>query len=475
MNLIGQFLQTAEAAADRTAIVLGNGQKISFGALAERSAGLARHWQRAGISRGDRVLIAMPVGPDLYAAIAGLWRIGATIIFPEPALGLRGLAHALELAKPKAFLASGYYRLLRYVVPGLLRIESCLNMEEDSGTGEHLCEVPVDHPALLSFTSGSTGQPKCIVRSHGFLAAQDACVRELIAPNTEFERDLVAFPVFVIANLGQGVTSVLPNWKLSRHDRVAPDSVAQLIRSCKVTRALVPPSICEKLTETTECPSLNTIFTGGGPAFPDLLERLAARYPDTDVVSVYGSTEAEPISHIHVKEISASQWQAMRSGKGLLAGRPVRQISVKLRDDEIVVTGDHVNKGYLNGSGDAENKIKEGDTIWHRTGDAGTVDDEGDLWLWGRHSAKAGNLYPFQAEVAARSWPGAKDVALVPNSDPPLMAVSGRESKPGVWQSNGEQLGINVLNVNTIPLDRRHHSKVDYQALRKLAGKTPMA
>ena len=56
------------------------------------------------------------------------------------------------------------------------------------------------------------------MRSHGFLAAQNACVRELIAPQREDETDLVAFPVFVIANLAQGVTSVLPNWKLSRHD-----------------------------------------------------------------------------------------------------------------------------------------------------------------------------------------------------------------------------------------------------------------
>ena len=74
----------------------------------------------------------------------------------------------------------------------------------ERASADPIADVAADHPALISFTSGSTGQPKGIVRSHGFLAAQNACVRELIAPQREDETDLVAFPVFVIANLGAG-------------------------------------------------------------------------------------------------------------------------------------------------------------------------------------------------------------------------------------------------------------------------------
>ena len=74
-----------------------------------------------------------------------------------------------------------------------------LSVDEEHSNADPVADVAADHPALISFTSGSTGAPKGIVRSHGFLAAQDACVRELIAPRRRDETDLVAF-----ARHGQG-------------------------------------------------------------------------------------------------------------------------------------------------------------------------------------------------------------------------------------------------------------------------------
>jgi acyl-coenzyme A synthetase/AMP-(fatty) acid ligase len=216
MNLISTFLDTAQARGSATAIVSGQGEAVNFSDLARWSALLAEAWRAKGIGEGDRVLVARPVDIALYAAIAGLWRIGATIVFPEPAMGFSGLRQAIAIAQPKAFLATGAYRLLK-LLPQLWGVRS-LGMDRGSSTADPVADVAPDHPALISSTSGSTGSPKGIVRSHGFLAAQDACVRELIAPQREGEVDLVAFPVFVIANLAQGVTSVLPNWKLSRHE-----------------------------------------------------------------------------------------------------------------------------------------------------------------------------------------------------------------------------------------------------------------
>jgi acyl-coenzyme A synthetase/AMP-(fatty) acid ligase len=114
MNLLSGFLDNAAVWSSRTAIVEGGGARISYGALAQRSAELAGAWRAAGVGPGDRVLIAMPIGVDLYAGIAALWRIGATIVFPEPALGLAGLKHAARVTQPKAILTSGLYRLLPF-------------------------------------------------------------------------------------------------------------------------------------------------------------------------------------------------------------------------------------------------------------------------------------------------------------------------------------------------------------------------
>jgi long-subunit acyl-CoA synthetase (AMP-forming) len=185
---------------------------------------------------------------------------------------------------------------------------------------------------------------------------------------------------------------------------------------------------------------------------------------------VYGSTEAEPIAHQRFDEISAADWTLMREGGGLLAGKPIPQIRMTLIDDEIVVTGDHVNKAYLDRAADAETKLDRDGEIWHRTGDAGRIDDQGRLWLLGRKSARAGRFFPFEVETAARLWPGVRQVALIPGTNPPVLAIAGDAAKRTLWAARAEALGgLNVMTLDAIPLDRRHRSKVDYAELKRLA------
>ncbi|MDB5506830.1 MAG: hypothetical protein JWR75_1468 [Devosia sp.] len=472
MNLIAGFLETAERHGSRTAIIAGNGETISFADLARRSGALAQGWHRAGLRQGDRVLVAMSVGIDLYASIAALWRVGATIVFPEPALGLAGLRHAVRLTRPRALLTSGAYGLIRLVLPELWGVGLHLGLDTGS-PGDLLTASTPDHPALISFTSGSTGKPKAIVRSHGFLAAQDAALDPLIAPEREDEVDLVAFPVFVLANLARGTTSALPNWSLRDPGSADIGSILRLLEKHRVTRALVPPSIGDVLARAPALP-LQTVLTGGGPVFPDLLRRLQRVMPKSgDTISVYGSTEAEPIAWQRASDISPSQWQAMEAGSGLLAGRPIGAVKVRLISDEIVVTGDHVNKSYLGGQGDADNKIALEGAIWHRTGDAGRLDGEGLLWLKGRLSGLCSGVYPFEVEVPARLWPGVDRTALVSIDGRPVLAIEGDEAQLGAWKEAGSGICVDaVVRVEHMPMDRRHQSKIDHSTLRKVMRRT---
>ncbi|POR53333.1 AMP-binding protein [Bosea psychrotolerans] len=472
MNLLEPFLRNAEQHGDRSAIVAGNGERTSFADLIGASSALASTWRRAGIGRGDRVLIAMPLGPSLYAGLAALWRIGAVAVLPEPALGLAGLRHAARATAPKAYLSSGWFRALRYLVPELWPIRLMLTPDDARVSGEPLEALTPEHPALISFTSGSTGRPKAIQRSHGFLAAQSAVLADLLAPKREDETDLVAFPVFVVANLGLGVTSVLPSWNLRRQDRAEASLIAEQISTQGVTRALLPPSICETLARADAPLRLDAVFTGGGPVFPDLLERLSAKIPEAGIVAVYGSTEAEPIAHLHHRDIGPNDWSAMKSGAGLLAGCPVDAVQLAILDDEIVVTGDHVNKGYLDPADDASTKLKRAGQVWHRTGDSGHLDAKGRLWLCGRLDGRAGQLLPFGIEAASRFWPGVRRSALVEIGGRAQLAVEGDQDKMPVWTRAAAQIGdVRVVGMDEIPLDRRHRSKVDYVALRaKLQG-----
>ena len=470
MNLLTDFLGEAERRARQTALIDGNGRTISFAELAERSAALAGTWRTAGIDPGDRVLIAMGVGIDLYVSLAALWRLGAVAVLPEPALGLDGVRHAAESVAPKAFLSSGWYRLLGVVVPALRRTGLKLTPRDRGGVPEpHAAAVDFDHPALISFTSGSTGRPKAIGRSHGFLAAQNATVADLLRSDHREEVDLVAFPAFVIATLGLGITSVLPNWSLRRQQSADVGAIVAHMRRHRVTRALLPPALCERLVECEDPPPLRAIFTGGGPVLPDLMARMNAVWPDAEIVAVYGSTEAEPIAHLRVSEIGQEDWAAMRAGGGLLAGTPIPQIELDIRDDEIVVTGEHVNKGYLDPAHDASNKVTRDGRTWHRTGDAGRLDEAGRLWLRGRIDARIGALYPFEIEVTARGWPGVRRAALAPVGGNAVLAIEGDPAHVDAWRREAARLGpIRVAAVGAIPLDRRHRSKIDLPALTRI-------
>jgi acyl-CoA synthetase (AMP-forming)/AMP-acid ligase II len=222
------------------------------------------------------------------------------------------------------------------------------------------------------------------------------------------------------------------------------------------------------------------------------------------VVAVYGSTEAEPIASLDRRDIAETDRAAMRLGHGLLAGRPTPGTdlriladrwgeAVRFADDEafdadvrgaghageIVVAGDHVLDGYLDGADEAMTKIRVGGRVWHRTGDAGVVDDQGRLWLLGRCGEKIadrdGVLYPFAVECAASDVAGVVRTALVPSSGERVLVVEadGRAAEIAAalfahlsWARLAE-----VRFVRRIPLDRRHHAKVDYPALRRMLAR----
>lgn len=471
MSILDIFLARLASHPGRAAVIDGGGCATTFADLERRSADLARGWQRAGIGSGDRVLLALPVDGDLYASLAGLWRLGAVAVFPEPALGLAGLRHAARVTRPKAFLASGWYRALPLLAPELRACPVTIDLGgESAGPAPHSSLGP-DHPALISFTSGSTGRPKAIVRSHGFLEAQHGAVRGLLEPTGETCVDLVAFPVFVLVNLALGVTSVLPAWKLTRHDRVGPADLAGQIARHGIRRALVPPVLAEVLSRMPGAAGLASVFTGGGPVYPDVLSRFAETSPTVGLTAVYGSTEAEPIAHVNLGDIAAADWEAMRNGAGLIAGPPVPETRLRLEGEEIVVTGAHVNKGYLDPADDASTKLRADGEVWHRTGDMGRLDARGRLWLLGRENGRVGRLYPFPIEAAARFWPGVARAALASSGGEPVLAIEGDATRLALWRRSAEQLGVGrVAALRQIPLDRRHRSKVDYQALGKAIG-----
>ena len=361
-------------------------------------------------------------------------------------------------------------------------------------------------PALLTFTSGATGQPKAAVRTHGFLVAQHHVLEKSLRLMPG-DVDLTTLPIVLLANLASGVTSLIPDCDLRHPGRIKAGPVCSQIQSQGAISSAASPAFFECVARHClaigiKLTSLQRIFTGGAPVFPRLLDEVQAIAPAADVVAVYGSTEAEPIAHVSRREIAAEDIAAMLQGSGLLAGVPVDELQLRIMRDqwgtpvgpytatsfaerclppseagEIVVSGRHVLPGYLHGQGDEETKFRVDGAIWHRTGDAGYLDDRGRLWLLGRCAARIeddrGMLFPFAAETAVYQNPDVRRAAVVAIEGRRCLALEyfdGRtQHDPSEIKHTLAWAKLDEVRIYPeLPVDARHNAKIDYPRLREM-------
>lgn len=511
MNLVSLLRDRAVMHPKRLALIdrkHGGDRLLTFEALWRKVECGSGYLQACGLKAGDTILLFQPVSIELYELLLAALHGGMRVMLADPANGAAFLQRCCERVPPACFFGPWKAQLLRWWVPGLRAIPRAItggwfagaSSWQTDGDPAAMAAVDDDAPALITFTSGSTGQPKAAVRTHGFLLAQHAALADSLRFE-DGEVDLVTLPVFVLANLASGLTSVLADTDL-RHPGQA--DAAAIRRQCAahgVTRCAASPAFFEALLKGGDAPhgmpSFAKVFTGGAPVFPDLLERLCKRLPEAEVSAVFGSTEAEPMAHLEAGHYDDSRLALTAAGRGLYTGHPVSQVRLRVVKDqfgtavksltaaeldaltlqpgevgEIVVSGNHVLSGYLDGVGDEETKIRVGDHIWHRTGDAGWLDEQGGLWLCGRCTAKLGDsVYPFSIECALRVKHPNWRTAALKHRDACLLVVEGKPDA-AEWRAmerKAAELGIDrLVTVESLPLDRRHQAKVDYPALKVL-------
>ena len=524
MNIAQVLAAQAAASPDRDAIIDGQGvayRRTTYLSLERKAADAAAAFVAAGLGRGDTVLFFHPMSMELYAALIGAFRAGLSAMFIDPSAGRAQIGQCCDLHPPQAFLGTAKAHLLRLMVPRLRRVPhkfvtagwvpGAANLWRSEVTGPPpLVPCAPDDPALITFTSGSTGQPKGIVRTHGFLIAQHRVLERSLEYGAG-EVDLTTLPVFLLANLASGLTSVIPDADLRYPGRIDALRVMRQVDALAPQRTAASPAFVERLVEHCETRgrtlgSLSEVFVGGAPVYPQLITRAQAKIATGRLVAVYGSTEAEPIAHVEAREISGADLEAMAGGCGLLAGHPVEEIELAIvrnswgepiaaqtaesfaamslpagETGEIVVSGDHVVGGYLHGVGDAETKFEVDARRWHRTGDLGYLDALGRLWLMGRAAATltdaSGTLYPFAVECAAMRGGAVARAALLLHEGRRTLTVQPSDTRSGLdaaalgsaleWAKLDE-----IVECPRIPLDARHNAKVDYPALRAWLQRT---
>jgi olefin beta-lactone synthetase len=525
-NVAGLFAETVVRRPDAVALIQGVGggrRAISFSELDAWSREIAATLAAAPVSRGEAVLFFAAPSIELYASVIAVLRLGAVAMFVEPSAGTRMIDVACEMHAPRAFIGTPKAHLLRLVSPGMRKIPRkyvtrgwvpgstslARRAADGGGSNAAIAQVAEDEPALLTFTSGSTGRPKGAMRSHGILRAQLASLTASVAAAAG-TREMVSLPIVVLLNLANGVETILPDADLRRPGSIDPVPVLSQLAAEGATRITASPAFLERLVDTPQAVDdgaaergrLTEVVTGGGPVFPDIVNRIVAMWPGARVTSVYGSTEAEPIAHVTTDQRSERDLAAMRAGAGLLAGEPDRSVGLAIIaarwgspiapmsaseflplarptgvPGEIVVTGAHVVRGYLGGIGDEETKFTVDGVVWHRTGDIGYLDEDGRLWLLGRADAviedSRGTLHPFAVECAAREVLGVRRVAAMAHRGKRLLILESA-IEPSVEAQRAALDALawarldEIVTWRKLPMDRRHNSKVDYPAMRKL-------
>jgi len=370
-----------------------------------------------------------------------------------------------------------------------------------------------DDEALVTFTTGSTGLPKAANRTHGFLRQQlnallpciyseQAAIDTLIT--TDSERDMTLLPIVLLINLAIGRTSVLAAFNPRKPQTFQAREVIGQLQQHRVTSITASPYYVEQLAQCLlpgQAASLNIqkIFCGGAAIFPDVARKITQAFPQTAVHLVYGSTEAEPVARITANEL-LQQHPGLLLDRGLCVGYPETSIEVAIitrhisltahptRVDfknaccqhdqlgEICVRGPHVLQHYLNHAqvfGDNKYVIDNA-TIWHRTGDAGYLDAKGYLYLAGRCRELIdwqGNTYsPMVFENNVRQWLPNSQGTILGIAGQPCIIISGTTDPQQATQMLQEKFQPAsqwpIHFVRQIPRDKRHFSKIDYEALR---------
>ena len=494
-NLFESLRRFADEAPDRLALI-HRGRVLTYGDFRIHVERRAAELRRRGVGKGDRVVLFVPMGIALYEILLAVFAIGAVAVFLDAWADPKRLNYAAELAKAKAFIAIPRAYLLLLKSRALRRIPvRCLPGFGLKRAAEDFepAECRPDDPALITFTTGSTGVPKAALRTCGFLWAQHVALTASLDVQAG-DVDLATLPIFALNNLACGVSTLIPDFNPAKSAEIAAEA-----RRAGVTTTAGSPAFYRRLAEashgTNPIPTLRALHVGGAAVFPAFAAELSAAFSGTHVSAVYGSTEVEPIASIAAEELAAVSDLA----QGIPAGTVNRfldlaivRLDAKVEHEmseadwqtalaapgmpgEICVAGDHVlTTYYRNPEAVRTNKIRVGGRIYHRTGDAGRLVD-GKLFLLGRASRVFRTTsgvwcYPALVEQAldglesstAGTVVRAADgrAVLVLESGDPAAAVAEASRLDPVRVPHDE-----VRVVAHIPRDPRHASKIDYGAI----------
>ena len=468
---------------------------VSRGELAGASAEVAGRLYAAGLRRGDRVLLCAPSGAGLVAAHAACLRMGLVVVPLNAALRRPEVLHVVTDASPRgAILDDPEMRSwVLEAAPGAVVCTATVDLP--GGTVPSLDDLSGDEPAMLGYTSGTTGAPKGAVLTHANLLAGAEALRRAWGWSRN-DRLVLALPPFHMHGLGVGLHGTLhAGASAVLQTSFDPETVIDTVRDHGATLFFGVPTMYHRLARSERVADLRALrlaVSGSAPLPADLHRRLES-LTGLRVLERYGMTET-------VMLVSNPLDGDRRPGS---VGFPLPGVQLRLQQPgespesdpevpdgtpgEIWVRGPNVFSGYWRRPGAGPDARG-----WFCTGDVGRRDADGYLYLEGRTGEliiTAGfNVYPREVEEQLADHPGLAEVAVAGRADEErgeivtafVVPAAGRKA-PSVADLRAhldERLARYkqpraVVAVEAIP--RNALGKVQRHLLGKVAGEPPPA
>ncbi|MDG2210608.1 MAG: alpha/beta fold hydrolase [Acidimicrobiales bacterium] len=513
------------AIADRIAIheMGADGRSVTFGELDELVQRTAEGlFGTGGVQVGDRVAVMIPPGVDLAIALYACWRMGAVPVLIDGGLGPAQMGAAMKVAHPNHLIgirrALAAARTLRWpgrriaVEPTHRVARRLLGVEYDLASLQDAPSVPLpavdpDAEAAVVFTSGATGPSKGVRYS---AARIDTQIRTLVEQyNISADDSLVAaFAPFALYGPAMGIPSTVPDMDVSSPGTLTAATLLDAVETVDASLVFASPaailSVLETLDELgardrTALDHVRLLLSAGAPVPGHVLRAAVDRLvPNAAAHTPYGMTECLPVADIDLVSLESLGPDALHH-LGVCVGMPVDSVELLIDPlDELgVPTGLPTSEPGLLG----EVRVRAAhqqlgyDRLWHTThlaspadgthvtGDIGTIDADGRLWIGGRTGhvirTATGPVAPTPIERAVDMLDGIRRSAAVgvgPAGAQVVVVIAetsdaGRRPRQSsldridrIRAAVAEATGLDVaacLEVPSLPVDHRHNSKID--------------
>jgi 2-furoate---CoA ligase len=403
---------------DRRAV--GGTEPLTYREWDGRVCQVARALAANGVGPGDRVGFCLAGGEPLATAHLAAQKLGAASVPLSTRFGADELGYCLDDAEVRLVVSDG---TTADRVPGnSLDIDELRRQAEREPQSDPGVTPDRQDTSVVLYTSGTTGRPKGVPRSH--TAEHAASVAHLIqTEHRAGQITLGVMPLFHTMGLRSLLASVIGGGTWVPQARFDAEESLALIERDAVSTLYLVPTIYWSLLRTgrlAECRSVRRLAYAGATMTPALAEELAAALHPEVFVNHFGSTEVYTFTIFG--DVARKPGCAGRAGvfgqvrlvdpdpaappDALVAAGQPGQVAVSMAGPEAFA-------GYWRRPDADAKAIRDG---WYFTGDLAVADDEGDLWVTGRVddmiNSGGENLYPDEIEAALVRCPAVADLVV---------------------------------------------------------------